>query len=140
MASIRKEFIVRAAPDLIWSALRDFGNVHVRLAPGFVTGCSLQEDGSVRVVTFGGGATIRERLVACDEAMRRLVYTVEGGRFLHHNASAQVLAEGEGVSRFVWITDLLPDELVPVVEGMMGAGAAVMQSHLEGRGQPDTSG
>ena len=132
--------MVRAAPDWVWSALRDFGNVHVKLAPCFVTGCELQEDGTVRIVTFGNGATVRERLVACDGAMRRLVYTVEGGSFRHHSASAQVLAEGEGLSRFVWITDLLPEAMAPAVERMMDAGAAAIQSHLGDGGQPDTPG
>jgi carbon monoxide dehydrogenase subunit G len=131
MASIRREFIVQAEPGFVWAALRDFGAVHVKLAPGFVAGCSLDEDGAVRVVTFGNGATVRERLVACDDAARRLAYTVEGGRARHHHASAQVLPEGEGASRFVWITDVLPDSVAPAIDSMMQAGAGAMQSHLE---------
>jgi len=131
MASIRKEFIVRAAPGVVWAALRDFGAVHLKLAPGFVADCSLDEDGAVRVVTFGNGVTVRERLVACDDTARRLAYTVEGGRATHHHASAQVLPEGEGASRFVWITDVLPDSLAPALDSMMQAGAQAMQSHLE---------
>ena len=131
MASIRKEFLVRAEPGFVWAALSDFGAVHVKLAPGFVTDCALEEDGTVRVVTFRNGAIVRERLVGRDDTARRLAYTVEGGRASYHGASAQVVAEGEGASRFVWITDVLPDSLGPAIDGMMDAGAAAMQSHLE---------
>lgn len=129
MASIRREFVVPAGPNAVWQALRDFGAVHTKLAPGFVTGCSLEEDGAVRVVTFANGISVRERLVACDDEHRRLAYTVEGGRAKHHHATAEVLPEGDG-SRFVWITDLLPDSMAPAIAQMMDAGAAVMQRHL----------
>ena len=56
------------------TALRDFGAVHQRVAPGFVTATRL--DGDDRVVTFFTGAEARERLVSVDDARRRLVYTV----------------------------------------------------------------
>jgi hypothetical protein len=46
MASIRKEFVVRCAPAQVWSALRDFGAVDSKLAPGFVTACALEEGGA----------------------------------------------------------------------------------------------
>jgi carbon monoxide dehydrogenase subunit G len=134
MASIRKEFVVRAAPAQVWAALRDFGQVHRKLAAGFVTACSLEEDGAVRLVTFGNGMQVRERLVAVDDTQRRIVYTAQGGRATHHNASAQVLDVGDGTTRFVWITDLLPDAIAPAIEGMMDAGAQVMRATLESQG------
>lgn len=129
MASIRREFVAPAAPAAVWRALRDFGAVHLKLAPGFVSACTLEEDGAVRVVTFAGGLSVRERLVARDDDRRRLAYTVEGGRATHHHATAEVLPEGDG-SRFVWITDLLPDSMAPAIAQMMDAGAAAMQRHL----------
>ena len=50
MATIRKEFSLNTAAEKVWDALRDFGAVHVRLAPGFVLDTRL--DGDVRIVTF----------------------------------------------------------------------------------------
>jgi carbon monoxide dehydrogenase subunit G len=131
MASIRKEFVVRSAPAQVWAALRDFGAVDRKLAAGFVTACSLEEDGAVRLVTFGNGMQVRERLVAVDDAQRRIVYTAQGGRATHHNASAQVIDAGDGTTRFIWITDLLPDAVAPAVEAMMDAGAKAMRATLE---------
>ena len=37
MASIQKDIIIDADPANVWDALRDFGALHTRLAPGFVT-------------------------------------------------------------------------------------------------------
>jgi carbon monoxide dehydrogenase subunit G len=134
MASICKEFIVRAAPDKVWDALRDFGAVDRRLAAGFVTGSTLEEDGAVRAITFANGMQVRERLVAIDEARRRVVYTAQGGRASHHNASAQVLDAGDGTTRFVWVTDMLPDAMATAVEQMMDAGVRAMTACLEQQG------
>ncbi|WP_422086474.1 SRPBCC family protein [Variovorax sp.] len=132
MATICKEFIVEADAARVWDALRDFNAVHVRLAPGFLGGCTIDADGA-RVLTFANGLVAREVLVGIDDTRRRLAYTVAGGKASHHHASAQVFAEGSGRSRFVWITDVLPDAMAAYIEPMMVQGAAAMKAALEGR-------
>ncbi len=42
----------------------------------------------------------------------------------HHHASAQVLPAGEGRSRFVWITDVLPDDLADTDGGTHASAAS----------------
>ena len=132
MASIRKEFVVEASAAQVWSAVRDFGAVHQRLAPGFVVDTQL--DGDTRVVTFGNGMTARERLIDLDDTARRLVYAVVGGKFTHDNAVVQVIPEGEGRCRFVWQRDMLPNELAPAITRMMDQGAEVMRAALTRKG------
>jgi len=129
MASIRNEIAVRASPQDVWDALRDFGAVHQRVAPGFLTDSKLEGD-DVRVVTFANGAVARETLVSSDDMSRRLVYAIMDQRFKHYSASVQVLAEGDG-SRVVWIIDLLPDDLAGYVTQMAQQGAAAMKTALE---------
>ena len=129
MASIRKEIQTTTSPQQVWDAVRDFGALHQRLVPGFVTACTLEEGGAVRQITFANGMQVRERLVTLDEAARRLVYTVEGGRASHYNAAVEVFASGTG-TRLVWTVDLLPDSLAPAIDGMMGMGAKAMQKAL----------
>jgi carbon monoxide dehydrogenase subunit G len=129
MATVRKEFEVPAPAAAVWSVLRDFGAL-TRLAPGFVTACELEEQGAVRRVTFFNGMQVRERLVTLDIPGRRIVYAAVGGRTSHHNASAQVIEEGPQRCRFVWTTDLLPDELGPAIGQMMDLGAQAMRSAL----------
>jgi hypothetical protein len=130
MASIHKEVVVNAAPDAVWSAIRDVGAIHTRLARTFVVDTRLE--GDTRLVTFAGGAVVRERIVDLDESRRRLAYSVVEGRPTHHNASIQVLPEAGGGSRIVWITDLLPNELADFIGGMMQQGCAAMKATLEG--------
>jgi hypothetical protein len=130
MATIIREALVEAPADAVWAALRDFGAVHERVAPGFVVDAQL--DGDVRTVTFANGAVAREALVGVDDGARRLAYAVVESALglTHHNASASVVAEDDGRSRFVWVTDVLPDDAAPVVAGMMDQGIAVMRGAL----------
>jgi carbon monoxide dehydrogenase subunit G len=129
MASIRKEISIDARPEDVWAALRDVGALHTRLVPGFVVETRLEE--GARVVTFGNGTVARELIVDLDDTARRLVWSVVGGRFTHHNASAQVFGNGEERSRFVWIADLLPHELARDIDALMEQGTAVLKKTLE---------
>jgi len=129
MASIRREVVIDAAPETVWDALRDVGAVHERLAPGFVTDVKLEP--GARVVTFGNGMVARELIVDLDEQARRLVWSASGGRLTHHNASAQVFADAGGKSRFVWIADLLPNEIAPAIAAMIEQGLGAIQKTLE---------
>jgi len=129
MASICKEMYINARPETAWEALRDVGALHTRLVPGFVTDTRL-EDGA-RIVTFGNGMVARELIVDVDDEARRVVWSVVGGRMTHHNASAQVFANGATGCRFVWIADLLPNEVAPAIAAMMEQGLAVIKTTLE---------
>ncbi len=128
MASLHKDILIDAAPDRVWAAVRDFGAVHTRLAPGFVTDARL--DGDARIVTFANGNVAREQLVDCDEARRRLVYAIANERVKHYSASVQVLADGETRSRLIWIVDVLPNEMAPYIDGQMDQAALAMQKTL----------
>ena len=129
MASIYKEISLDARPEDVWAAVRDYGAVHQRVAPGFVTDCRLEGDS--RIVTFANGNVAQERLVTLDEARRRLVYAVVSPRVKQHSASIQVFAEGDNRSRVVWIADVLPDEIGPYIDSQMDLGAAAMQKQFQ---------
>jgi hypothetical protein len=128
MASIRRELPIDAAPDRVWAAVRDFGAVHQRLAPGFALDARL--DGDARIVTFANGTVARELMVDCDDAARRLVYAVVSERVKHYSASVQVLADGDSRTRLIWIVDLLPNEIAPYIEGQMDQASSVMTKAL----------
>ena len=129
MASIRREISILAPADQLWSALCDVGALHTRLVPGFVTEC--QWDGEGRDVTFVNGVKARELIIDVDDASRRVAWTAVGGRLSHHNASAQVFAEGPAACRVVWIADLLPHEMAQPIASMIEAGLAAMKRHAE---------
>jgi Polyketide cyclase / dehydrase and lipid transport len=131
MASIRKEIVVNTPPEHVWAALRDVGAVHTRLARQFVLDTQL--DGDSRLVTFANGEVVRERIVDIDDRARRLAYAVVEWRTTHHNASFQVVPDGDGRCRIVWITDLLPDTLADLVGSFVEQGSAAIKRTLETR-------
>jgi uncharacterized protein YndB with AHSA1/START domain len=129
MATIRTEILIDARPEEVWDALRDWGALHRRLVPGFVLDTRL--DGEDRIVTFANGAVVRELLVDLDDDARRLTWSVVGGPYTHHNASAQVFPTEEQGARFVWIADLLPHELAAPTAQLMEQGTSVVKTTLE---------
>jgi carbon monoxide dehydrogenase subunit G len=128
MATIRKQIQIAVPLERAWAALRDVGALHTQLVPGFVKDTRME--GNTRVVTFGNGMVAREDIVSVDEEQHRVCWAIVGQSFHHYNGAAQVLEDINGV-RFVWTTDLLPDEAAGQVEQMMSAGLAVIQRTLE---------
>lgn len=135
MATIQKQITLNVPAAAAWDALRDVGALHTRLCPGFVTDTKLETDAAgkpvARVVTFANGLVAREVIVTIDDQAKRLAWSVVGGRMTHHNASAQVFEEGPAQCRFVWIADLLPDELGPAIGKMIDAGLQAIRGALE---------
>jgi hypothetical protein len=128
MSSIHKDIPIDAHPDHVWDAVRDFGAVHRRLAPGFVTDARL--DGDARILTFANGTVAREVLVDCDDARRRLAYAIVSERVKHYSASIQIAADGETQSRMTWIVDVLPNDIAPYIDAQMDQGIIAMQKTL----------
>jgi hypothetical protein len=128
MASIHKDIAIDAHAADVWAAVRDFGNLHKRLVPGFVLDARL--DGEARIVSFANGTVARELLVDCDDERRRLVYAVISERITQHSASVQVMADGDRRARLIWIVDVLPHEIAPYIDSQMDQAALAMQKAL----------
>ena len=130
LASIQRDIEVDVPLRDAWDALRDVGNIHRRLVPGFVSDCRME--GRVRVVPFGNGSVLREPILDVDDARHRVAWAGVGGTFEHYNASVQAFElDGDRV-RLRWIADLLPDESAATVAGMIEEGLRVMKRTLEG--------
>ena len=130
MASIHKEIQINARPEDVWDAVRDIGNIHKRLCPGFLTDCRM--DGpDARIVTFANGRVVKELIIDIDDKARRVAWSAVGGRLSHHNASIQIFADGSG-TKAVWIADLLPNELAGAISGMIEQGLGAMKKRLDG--------
>ncbi|MCP3475038.1 SRPBCC family protein [Bradyrhizobium sp. CCGUVB1N3] len=130
MASIHNDIPLNAPAHKVWEAVRDFGALHERLVPGFVTACQL--NGDARIVTFSNGSVAREVLVDCDEARQRLVYAINNERLKHYSASVQVIADGEAKCRLVWTIDMLPNELAAYVQGQTKEAVHAMNRAFPG--------
>jgi hypothetical protein len=113
----------------VWDAIADFGQVHRRVAPGFLTDAKLE--GETRVVTFASGAVFREHLVDADPAARRLVYAIAEPPFLSYQGTVEVFPTADGRSRLTWTVDLLPNELADRISAAMDEGVRAMKPALE---------
>lgn len=132
MASIRHDIVIDSSPEHIWDVLRDVGAVHERLLPGRVTGTRLE--GDQRFLTFPDGHVVRELIVAVDDELRRLAYSVvEGARpaIEYHHASFEVRSEGDQTGRLIWTTDVLPDVLAAEIRIRVERGAVEMKQAIE---------
>jgi hypothetical protein len=96
-----------------------------------VTDC--HEEGRDRIVTFFNGVVVRERLISCDDASWRLVWSIVDGPYAHHNGAAQVFEQPGGGALFVWTSDLLPDDRAPLTAEMMDHGLRAVAAHAAGR-------
>ncbi|MFB6817572.1 SRPBCC family protein [Streptomyces sp. NPDC056347] len=136
MATVHRDILIDAAPEEAWAAIRQWGEVHRRLAPGFVVDTRVEDD--VRVVTFADGTVVHELIVSLDDDARRIAYSVVGGSLdvVHHHASMQVFAEAGGRSRFVWIIDVQPHSLADPIAAMVDQGTRVIRRTLSTAAAP----
>jgi carbon monoxide dehydrogenase subunit G len=121
MAEGAVDVTVPASPDEVWAKVGDFAGVG-DFFPGIE---SFRLEGDDRVIGMFG-MEIRERLVARDEAARRITYSViEGVPLESHTATITVEAEGDG-SKVTWAYNVTPDEMAPIFgDTYKGALAAV---------------
>src|ERR1700757_4502758 len=100
MATIYREIAVETAAASVWAAPRDPAAV-ARAFAGVLIAARME--GDLRWVTFADGTVIEERVIAVDDAHMRLAYSVGGGRFEHHHATLQVVADAPARCRVIWI-------------------------------------
>jgi Polyketide cyclase / dehydrase and lipid transport len=129
MASVRKQVVVDVPLATAWDAVRDFGALHRRLVPGFVTDARVE--GDERVVTFFNGNVFRERLISASDDEHRLVWTIVDGPWTHHNGCLELFAEGARRTRLVWTTDLLPHDLAARTGASMEQAMPIIKQTLE---------
>lgn len=131
MASIYKEISIDVDAPKVWESIRDVGNVHIRLVPGYAAKTRI--DGDLRILTMSNGNIVKELIIDIDDSNYRLAYAVKETQMpiTYHHASFQVFSEGKNSCRLVWITDILPHELEPEVRARVDRGAVVIKHTLE---------
>ena len=131
MACVRNEMHIDAPVGEVWDALRDWGALHERLAPGFAV--DVRVEGEDRVVTMFTGSSVRERIIDVDDEHRRLAWTIVDGPYAHHSGSAQAVEDAGGGTCFIWISDVLPHEVAGPTRQYMDRGSRVIKATLEER-------
>ena len=129
MASITNEIEISREKAFVWDAIRDVGQIHKRLVPGFVVNCVLE--GGTRTVTFDNGMVVRELIVDVDDETCRHSWGTHDEPFVHYNASVQVFSTGPDKCRVIWIADFLPNELTSAIADAIRRGLSAMKQTLE---------
>jgi carbon monoxide dehydrogenase subunit G len=108
VATIYREFDVEAPVHKVWEAISDVGAVNKLIT--FLGEVTLV--GDRRTCELGDMGKLEELIVTVDEENRRVAYSIRESPFnmLHHSASMQTFPNGNDGSKFVWITDVYPDE------------------------------
>jgi hypothetical protein len=131
MATVRKSVMIERPASHVWDAVSDAGQLHIRVVPGMVTNTTLEDDGEVRIVTFGNGMILKEYMISNDAEAMRLAWSAQSDQWTHHNASLQIFAAGDGECEAVWTADVLPHSVGAVMEQFLTAGLDAMKVHME---------
>ena len=132
MATVRKSVIIAKPAAEVWDAVSDAGQLHTRVVPGMVIDTKLEDDGEVRIVTFGNGMVLKEDIISNDAAAMRLAWSAHSDQWSHHNASMQIFALDDGTCEAVWTADVLPHAAGVLMEQFLSAGLGAMKAHMEG--------
>ncbi len=119
MATIHREFEIESSAEKAWDAVRNVGDINKLITfLGDVT-----VDGDRRTCDMGEQGRLDELIISVDDDRRRLAYAIVNSpfNFLHHSASMQIAGNGGDRSRFVWITDVKPDEAASALEPAIDA-------------------
>jgi len=132
MATVRREIDIEAAAADVWEIISDFSTGPQRMAPGLVTDCRLDTP-EVRVVTFANGTVARERLIGIDHHTRRLAFSIIGDTVhpTHDNASMEVIVSAHNRTHFVFIHDVLPNELATPMGAAMDHAILTLKRAME---------
>ena len=129
MATAIREFTVAAPLEKVWSAVSAFGEVHIKLAKGFVTDSTLKDD--IRTIRFANGMVAREKLISLDSSLYYLSYSAMSDKLEHHHASMHLAALNEKLTTIKWVTDLKPDALIASLAPMMDEAIIAIKNTLE---------
>ena len=124
MASIIRQFTLDAPAAAVWDAVADFGALHTRLVPGFVTAtavaatCAPSPSPTAWSCASGSSAWTPTGVASRTRTSSTAWSTTR------RPSPSRMPASG---SRATWITDVLPDAFAAPIAEMMDAGAAAMQ-------------
>ncbi len=119
MATIRSHARVRRNADEVWKVIGDPTRI-VEWFPG-VTAATVE--GSVRTLTLAAGLPVFEEIVTLDHRMRRFQYRITGPLPVkYHLGTMDVLEDGEPGCLIVYSTEISPDPMAFVLDGVISEG------------------
>lgn len=127
MIAVERQLLLAAAPSVVWTIVGDV--TRIDWVP-VITHCTLQ--GDVRTMTMTGVGEVQERILRRDPATMQLEYgLINNPRVTVHRARLQVLPHAAGCE-LVWITQIEPDALEPLIAAGMDASLTALRALVAG--------
>jgi hypothetical protein len=128
MATIRSHARIHRDPDEVWAVLADPTRI-VEWFPG-VTDATVAD--GVRTLTLRSGVPVFEDIVTLDHRMRRFQYRITGPLPVsYHLATMDVIDDGEPGCLLVYSTEISPDPMAFVLDGVISEGVATLARMLD---------
>ena len=121
MTTVYREIPIESSVEAAWGKLSDLEGVRQMFS--FLTDVAV--DGDKRVCEMEGGGRLDELILSVDSDLRRVAYAILDSPFglEFHAASMSLVADGDK-AKFVWTTDLKPDEAADQIAGLIDAETA----------------
>lgn len=128
MATIRSFARVNRSADDVWRVVGDPTRI-IEWFPG-VTAVTV-EDG-VRTLTLASGLPVFEQIVTLDHHMRRFQYRITGPLPVrYHLGTMDVIDDGQPGCLLLYSTEIEPDPMAFVLDGVISAGIAELARQLD---------
>jgi hypothetical protein len=125
--SIRHEVrILRPAAE-VWALAGDPAKLH-HWFPG-IDDCTV--DGTSRIITTGGGMTMPEEILVCDNTLRRFQYRLAIPVIQHHRGTIDVIDLGDETCLVVYATECDPRTMALVIAGGTAGALDELKRQME---------
>ncbi|HEY3143742.1 MAG TPA: SRPBCC family protein [Acidimicrobiales bacterium] len=127
MATMRREIWIDRPADEVWAVVGHPAAV----TKWFPQMTEVKVEGDRRIITLASGLDLVER-VSVRHDLRRFQYRLEGPLPIdHHQASIDVIPDGDGRCLVVYSTDVVPHALALVLDGAVGDALDSLKQLME---------
>lgn len=138
--TVTKDVTVNASPETTWKLIGDFNHLdvwHPVVVASKLTLGDSQSAGAVRLLTLGNGATITEKLVSNNNALRSYTYAITESPLpiADYVSTITVSPAADGKSTVTWnstfdASGATDEEAVNTISGIYDAGLNNLDKHF----------
>ena len=138
--TVSKNVTVNASPETTWKMIGDFNHLdvwHPVVVDSQLTQGNSQAAGAIRLLTLGNGATITEKLVSNNNALRSYTYAIMASPLpvADYVSTITVSLAADGKSTVTWNSSFdakgaADEEAIGAISGIYDAGLSSLESHF----------
>ncbi|MFW5425944.1 MAG: SRPBCC family protein [Methylophagaceae bacterium] len=138
--TVSKNVTVNASPETTWKMIGDFNHLdvwHPVVVASKLTQGNSQSAGAVRLLTLGNGATITEKLVSNNNALRSYTYAITASPLpiADYVSTITVSPAADGKSTVTWSSSfdasgVADEEAINTISGIYDAGLGSLDKHF----------